>query len=263
MTATQWIFVGLGLACCLLAAVAARLAARLRAESARTAGELAALRRQLAGLEQGRSTLELLSATDSVTGVWNHRYLQDALAREIERSKRTKRSFAVLMCDVDRFNLVNKAHGHQAGSAVLRELAQRLALEIRSVDTFARYGGEEFLVLLPETDAEGAAAVAERLCYVARKHLPAAQPGQDDVRLTISIGSAVYPDSATHATTLIRMADQSLTTAKQAGGDCWVVPSRQVPQTPQAAQASAAPAEDDGPSESRVGNDSPADAQVS
>jgi len=254
MTATEWVISGVGLICCLLAVVAARLAKRLRTESARTAGELEALRRQLAGLEQGRSTLELLSATDSVTGVWNHRYLQEALAREVERSRRTKRSFALLMCDVDQFNLVNKAHGHQAGSAVLRELAQRLALEIRSVDTFARYGGEEFLVLLPETDAEGAAAVAERLCYVARKHLPVAQPGQEEVRLTISIGSAVYPDNATHATTLLRIADQSLAKAKQAGGDRWLVPAKQ--------QNATASPEHHEHSESRAENSSQAQAQV-
>ena len=226
MTATQWVSAGTSLACLILAIVAARLARRLRVESARTADELATLRNQLAGLEQGRSTLELLSVTDPVTGVWNHRYLQDALAREVERSGRTKRPFALLMCDIDHFSQVNKAHGHQAGSAVLRELAQRLALEIRSVDTFARYGGEEFLVLLPETDAEGAATVAERLCYVARKHLPGAQPGQAEVRLTISIGGAVYPDGATHASTLLRAADQALARAKQAGGDGWQVPDR-------------------------------------
>ncbi|HEV2640923.1 MAG TPA: GGDEF domain-containing protein [Actinocrinis sp.] len=226
MTATQWVSVGTTLACLVLAVVAVRLARRLRSESARTAEELALLRKQLAGLEQGRSTLELLSVTDPVTGVWNHRYLQDALAREIERSTRTKRPFALLMCDVDHFSQVNRAHGHQAGSAVLRELAQRLALEIRSVDTFARYGGEEFLVLLPETDAEGAAAVAERLCYVARKHLPGAQPNQEEIRLTVSIGAAVYPESATHSTTLLRAADQSLAQAKEAGGDCWEVPAR-------------------------------------
>lgn len=224
MTATQWVSVCAVLACLLFAVIAARSARRLRTESARAAEELAGLRSQLAGLEQGRSTLELLSVTDPVTGVWNHRYLQDALAREIERSIRTKRPFALLMCDVDHFSQVNRAHGHQAGSAVLRELAQRLALEIRSVDTFARYGGEEFLVLLPETDAEGAAAVAERLCYVARKHLPGAQPNQDEVRLTISVGAAVYPENATHATTLLRVADQSLAQAKQDGGDCWQVP---------------------------------------
>jgi GGDEF domain-containing protein len=159
------------------------------------------------------------------------------------------------MCDVDRFRAVNAAYGHQAGSAVLRELAQRLALEIRSFDTFARYGGEEFVVLLPDTGPQGAAVVAERLCYVARKLLVdatlsmnspvlatsgapsgavgamaasssgiGARPEGGEIRLTISIGAAVFPDAGTHAATLIRAADEALAEAKRTGGDTWVVP---------------------------------------
>jgi diguanylate cyclase (GGDEF)-like protein len=245
MTATQWGLVCLAAVCVALALAVARLAARLRDADARSAAELDALRRELMGLEQGRSSLERLSATDPVTGVWNHRYLQETLARELERARVVERPLALLMCDVDRFREVNAAHGHQTGSAVLRELAQRLALEIRSFDTFARYGGEEFVVLLPDTGAEGAAVVADRLCYVARKLMfDAAILGtpsggnsrssgssednttavQDmNVRLTISIGGAVYPDSAAHAATLIRAADGALADAKSAGGGARVV----------------------------------------
>jgi diguanylate cyclase (GGDEF)-like protein len=188
----------------------------------------ARLRRELSGLEEGRSTLERLSATDPVTGVWNHRYLQDALAREIERARTAGKPFTLLMCDIDQFHRVNAAHGHQGGSAILRELAQRLALEIRAVDTFARYGGEEFLVLLPDTGTEGAAVVADRLCYVARKHLSAAAGRRDDdpVKLTLSIGAAVFPADGAHAATLIRAADQSLAAAKAAGGDAWTIRGR-------------------------------------
>lgn len=171
MTATQWGLLILGAVCLVLAVAVARLAARLRDAAARAAAELDAVRRELSGLEQGRTSLERLSATDPVTGVWNHRYLQETLAHEVERARRVDRPLALLMCDVDRFRAVNAAHGHQVGSAVLRELAQRLALEIRSFDTFARYGGEEFVVLLPDTGPHGAAVVAERLCYVARKLL--------------------------------------------------------------------------------------------
>jgi diguanylate cyclase (GGDEF)-like protein len=234
MTATQWGLVCLAAVCVALAFAVARLAARLRDADARSAAELDALRRELMGLEQGRTSLERLSATDPVTGVWNHRYLQETLARELERARRVERPLALLMCDVDRFREVNAAHGHQTGSAVLRELAQRLALEIRSFDTFARYGGEEFVVLLPDTGAEGAAVVADRLCYVARKLLFDAAilsgaggegaAGQDmNVRLTISIGGAVYPESAAHAATLIRAADGALAEAKRAGGGARVV----------------------------------------
>ena len=252
MTATQWGLLVLSAVCLVLAVAVARLAARLREAAARAATELEAMRRELSGLEQGRSSLERLSATDPVTGVWNHRYLQETLALEVERARRVDRPLTLLMCDVDRFRAVNAAHGHQAGSAVLRELAQRLALEIRSFDTFARYGGEEFVVLLPDTGPQGAAVVAERLCYVARKLLvdptlsmsspalatsgaPAAAVGSlstgrvtapqaSEIRLTISIGAAVFPDAGTHAATLIRAADEALAQAKRAGGDTWVVP---------------------------------------
>lgn len=231
MTATQWGLVCLGAVCVALALAVARLAARLREAAARSAAELDALRRELTGLEQGRTSLERLSATDPVTGVWNHRYLQETLAHELERARRVERPLAVLMCDVDRFREVNAAHGHQIGSAVLRELAQRLALEIRSFDTFARYGGEEFVVLLPDTGPEGATVVADRLCYVARKLVfdaavlgGGAKTGpEQEVRLTISIGGAVYPDSAAHAATLIRAADGALADAKRAGGGARVV----------------------------------------
>jgi diguanylate cyclase (GGDEF)-like protein len=259
MTATQWGLVCLGAVCLVLAVAVARLAARLREAAARAADELDAMRMALNGLEQGRSSLERLSATDPVTGVWNHRYLQDTLALEVDRARRMDRPLALLMCDVDHFRVVNAAHGHQAGSAVLRELAQRLALEIRSFDTFARYGGEEFVVLLPDTGPQGAAVVAERLCYVARKLLvdtattralnsaplnaasiqagAAGVPGAGhaaqavaelaqaaEIRLTISVGGAVFPDAGTHAATLIRAADEALAEAKRAGGNTWVVP---------------------------------------
>ncbi|HEY3871839.1 MAG TPA: GGDEF domain-containing protein [Actinocrinis sp.] len=169
MTATHSALLVLTVVCAALAAAVARLTVRMREITARSDAELARLRGELSGLDERRNTLERLVTTDPVTGVGNHRRFQDALGDELARARRADRPLALLMCDVDRFRDVNAAHGHQTGSSVLRELAQRLALEIRSFDTFARYGGEEFVVLLPDTGAEGAAAVAERLCYVARK----------------------------------------------------------------------------------------------
>jgi diguanylate cyclase (GGDEF)-like protein len=225
MTSSQAALIALGALTLLLALTAARLAVRLREARTTSVAELELLRRELSGLEEGRSTLERLSDTDPVTGVWNHRYLQGALAREVERARTAGRSFTLLMCDIDHFHRVNSAYGHQSGSAILRELAQRLALEIRAVDTFARYGGEEFLVLLPDTGIDGAAVVADRLCYVARKHLSAAagRLDHDPVKLTVSIGAAIFPEDGTHAATLIRAADHSLAAAKKAGGDAWTI----------------------------------------
>lgn len=202
-----------------LVAVVLRLSLRLRSESDRSSAALTALRHELTGLEQGRSHLERLSSTDPVTGVWNYRYLQNVLNREIDRARHSSRPLALLMCDIDQFSQVNARYGHQRGSAVLRELAQRLSLEIRRFDTFSRYGGEEFVVLLPDTGPDGALAVAERLCYAVRRH--PFDPGQnpEQIRLTVSVGVAVSLDGSMHAATLLRTADEALTLAKGAGGD--------------------------------------------
>jgi diguanylate cyclase (GGDEF)-like protein len=262
MTATHSALLVLAVVCAGLAAAVARLTMRVREITARSDAELARLRGELSGLDERRNTLERLVTTDPVTGVGNHRRFQDALAAELVRARRAERPLALLMCDVDRFREVNAAHGHQTGSSVLRELAQRLALEIRSFDTFARYGGEEFVVLLPDTGPEGAAAVAERLCYAARKlsvttHIDGAVPisaavsgaglatgtngaaggeaiqtggtrsgvATGPLHLTISIGGALFPQSGDHAATLLRAADAALADAKRAGGDTWSIPA--------------------------------------
>ena len=94
------------------------------------------------------------STIDSLTGLWNYRYLMTSLNREVERALRFSRSLSVLMLDLDKFKSVNDSHGHQTGDEVLREFAARVRGEVREVDTLARYGGEEFVVVLPETGAQ-------------------------------------------------------------------------------------------------------------
>ncbi|RKE20764.1 GGDEF domain-containing protein [Streptomyces sp. TLI_171] len=217
--------------------------------AAPAAAGAAVLRRRRGRAEQGAREAELLTkiteltaerdelrrtaSCDPLTGVWNYRHLQLTLDREIERARRAEatavdpRPLAVLMVELAGFDALVAEHGRARAHTMLRDLAQRLAVEIRSCDTLGRYGGEEFLVLLPDTGAEGAAQVAERLCWSVRRHrLTDRHPGEaaaPDARsgLTAAIGLAVLPRDGAHAAVLLRAADRALAAARSAGGDCW------------------------------------------
>ncbi|MFR9777077.1 diguanylate cyclase [Micromonospora sp. MS34] len=163
-----------------------------------------------------------LSLTDPLTGLWNYRYLRESIRREVERANRFGRMLSVLALDLDRFKDVNDTWGHAAGDAVLVEFARRVRGEIREMDLAFRQGGEEFVVLLPETDARGAAIVAERLGAVVRDHpVPVVGHGGEPVRVpvTVSIGVAVYPDHAATGQQVLDAADDALYAAKAAGRD--------------------------------------------
>jgi two-component system, cell cycle response regulator len=161
-----------------------------------------------------------LSRTDPLTSLWNYRYLTLALGHEIERATRFDRPLTVLMLDLDRFKQINDHYGHQVGDAVLIELAGRMRTEVREVDTVARYGGEEFVVVLPETDATGAARAAERLGTAIRSSRFCAD-SRHPLVVTASIGVAVFPDHGSTASRLLRSADDALYAAKDGGRDCW------------------------------------------
>ncbi|WP_432903056.1 diguanylate cyclase [Micromonospora matsumotoense] len=163
-----------------------------------------------------------LSLTDPLTGLWNYRYLRESLRREVERASRFGRMLSILVLDLDRFKIVNDSYGHAAGDAVLVEFARRVRDEIREVDLAFRQGGEEFVVLLPETDAPGAATVAERLGAAVRD-TPVVVAGHAGILTTIavsvSIGIAVYPDHASTGAEVLDAADEALYAAKGAGRD--------------------------------------------
>jgi diguanylate cyclase (GGDEF)-like protein len=161
-----------------------------------------------------------LSITDGLTGLWNYRYFTMTFAKEIERSARFGRPLALLLLDLDKFKDVNDNHGHQRGDSVLIELATRVKAEIREVDTLARYGGEEFVLVLPETDAAGAAGAAQRICEVVR-HRPFYHEGEEPLAITVSVGVSVFPTHGSSAATLMRNADSALYAAKDAGRDSW------------------------------------------
>jgi diguanylate cyclase (GGDEF)-like protein len=155
--------------------------------------------------------LELLSVTDGLTGLVNHRAMQQRLQEEGVRAKRTSRPFSVIMADVDHFKTYNDEFGHPAGDVVLKQVAAILKEATRNVDCVARYGGEEFAILLPETAAEGAMEVAERM----RTRVASGQfVGRE---ITLSIGVAEFPTDADTGAKIIQVADKALYEAKRDG----------------------------------------------
>lgn len=162
---------------------------------------------------------EQMSITDGLTGVWNRRYLELSLRKEIERAHRFSRPLSLLMVDIDRFKRINDQFGHQRGDEVLVEVTRRIMGTVRTqIDFMARYGGEEFVVVLPETPAPGAAVVAEKVRaaigdrgFIGERH--------PEVLVTVSVGVATYPTDGLSAEELVRAADEALFRAKRAGRD--------------------------------------------
>jgi diguanylate cyclase (GGDEF)-like protein len=162
---------------------------------------------------ESQAELERLSVTDALTGLYNRRHLMGTLATEVQRSRRLRRPFSVLLADVDHFKQYNDTHGHPAGDVALAKIADVLRKTTRGVDCVARYGGEEFLIMLLETTVGTAAIVAERIR--ARVAVEEFAGG----RITISIGVAECPSHGDTPESLIESADAALYEAKDAGRD--------------------------------------------
>jgi diguanylate cyclase (GGDEF)-like protein len=167
------------------------------------------------GLEAANRQLRHLATHDSLTGLPNRVLLEDRLAQAIAHADRDRRSFAVLVCDLDRFKLINDSLGHHAGDELLQEVARRLTGLVRGVDTVARFGGDEFVLLLSSI---GAAEDARRVAQAAIEALqaPVSIAGLD-VHTSPSIGIAVYPADGDTTDALIARADAAMYCAKQRG----------------------------------------------
>jgi diguanylate cyclase (GGDEF)-like protein len=151
---------------------------------------------------------------DDLTKLYNGRYLNVVLDREMKRSERYRNFFCVLFMDIDFFKRVNDAHGHLVGSRVLVEVGTVLRACVRDSDTVVRYGGDEFVVLLVETNADEAMIVAERMRKMIEGE-PFVQEAGLGIRLTISIGIAAFPEHATTKQTLLNLADQAMYRGKE------------------------------------------------
>ena len=162
-----------------------------------------------------------LTLLDEHTSLYNARHLHRALDAEVARASRYGRALSVLFFDLDRFKAVNDAHGHQAGSALLREVGELMRGSLRAMDVPIRYGGDEFVVLLPETEREAARAVAERLRTAIRDTVFLRGLGLS-VRLSASFGLATWPDDGATSEDLLRAADGAMYRAKDGGRDAVV-----------------------------------------
>ena len=180
-------------------------------ELAKRFGDAAALALDNA---QVRAALELQAQTDSLTGLYNHRYFHDRLRSELNRASRTHDSIAVLMLDIDDFKRVNDIHGHGSGDLVLVELANLLQGTVRTSDVVCRLGGEEFGVIMASCDAGDALGLARRIAD--RLSASEIEPAG---RLSISIGIAQGPEHAMNPRELVACAEIAMMTAKARGKD--------------------------------------------
>ncbi|TWA74597.1 response regulator receiver modulated diguanylate cyclase [Azospirillum brasilense] len=167
-----------------------------------------------------------MALTDSLTGVFNRRYINAHLPRLLERAIDNHKPVAVLLFDIDHFKVVNDSYGHTAGDEVLKEVSNRASRNLRTFDLVARLGGEEFVVILPDTDAEAALTVAERLRTRIADTLFKVSADAGEIPVTVSIGVAVGGRLGDTAEGLIRRADDALYEAKRAGRNRSVVDPR-------------------------------------
>lgn len=160
--------------------------------------------------------LERLSVTDRLTELYNHGYFQQRLDEEFKRSARFAHSMSLIMLDIDDFKEFNDSYGHPRGDEVLKSVSAVIRRNLREMDIAARYGGEEFVIVLPETDCEGACAVAERI----RSDIATigfVPNGNGPVHKTVSIGVASFPQDAASGLKLLEAADAAMYRAKRAG----------------------------------------------
>jgi len=170
----------------------------------------------LADIEQFNRRLEHLSITDGLTGLYNHKYFQDVLARELKRAERYGRPLSLVIFDIDNFKSYNDTYGHARGDEVIQKIAEILQEETRVVDLAARYGGEEFVLVLPETEAREARVVAEKVRKLVESH--SFWAGEERrIKISLSAGVSEATEYPMDKETLIEQADRAMYQAKKKG----------------------------------------------
>ena len=162
-----------------------------------------------------QQTMEM-AITDSLTGLYNRRFMSTHFEQTLEQAHLQGRSLAVMIADMDHFKAVNDTHGHDAGDAVLRELAERMRGCVRGVDLVCRFGGEEFVVIMPDTELDTAGIVAERIRNRVAVE-PFTLPDGQKLARTVSVGIGALHLAGDTAETILKRADEALYDAKQSG----------------------------------------------
>ena len=174
-----------------------------------------ALQQRLASIEQLKNRIREQSIRDPLTNLYNRRFLNEFMERELALARRNQKPLAVVMLDLDHFKQLNDQFGHQTGDTVIEMVAKLLLRKSRRTDVLFRYGGEEFLVILPNTTTKQAQALTESW----RQHVEQTSmiAKHQTVSITLSAGISVYPEHGSTAFNLIQAADEALYQAKAAG----------------------------------------------
>jgi diguanylate cyclase (GGDEF)-like protein len=163
--------------------------------------------------------IERAAMVDVLTGLYNRRFLDAALAREVERCRRHHLGLSVLMFDLDNFKALNDRCGHDAGDVALQTLGELIGRRLRAVDIPCRYGGDEFAVVLPDTDRTHAADIGQRICADVARYFVDRRVAGCRLALTVSAGAADFGGERPSVETLLQGADRALYAAKAAGGN--------------------------------------------
>lgn len=168
-------------------------------------------------LEQKNKELAEISITDKLTNLFNRRHFDDCLAKETERAERTNTQVSLILFDVDKFKVYNDTNGHIPGDQLLTELATLIKGQVRNIDIPCRYGGEEFVIICPNTTADQALILAERIRVTVMNHPFAHREKQPLGFVSVSIGISTYPELTADKEQLKILADEGLYHSKENG----------------------------------------------
>lgn len=187
---------------------------QLMKENKRLLGELQLKNDQLMA---ANIALKELAVRDGLTGLYNHRYFQEALTVEVLRCNRHDRGFSLIFLDVDNFKMYNDINGHPAGDVALKSIGHLIGSRLRGSDILCRYGGEEFAIILPETSKELTCNIGEEVRKQIEAHPFEGEASQPKGNLTISLGIATYEEDGKDGSTLMEVVDKRLYKAKADG----------------------------------------------